>query len=87
MKHVHSDGQIQYIAGGDESRSRVRTLEIVNRSDVGMVQRSKDFGFPLKPGQALGIGRERIRKHLDGDSALQVRVRRAIHLAHGARAD
>jgi hypothetical protein len=52
-----------------------------------MIQRREDFRFPPEPHETLGIERERIRENLDGNGAFQVRVRRAIHLAHAARAN
>ncbi len=41
-----------------------------------MVQRGEDFGFALKRGQSLSVGRDGIREYLDGDGPLQVRVGR-----------
>ena len=51
-----------------------RLLEPVNLRDVRMVQCGEHFGFALKSRQALGIRRHRLRQHLDGHRALQVRV-------------
>jgi hypothetical protein len=47
-----------------------------------MVECREDFSFPLEPSEALDVARHRLGKHLDGDLALQVRVRRTIDLAH-----
>jgi hypothetical protein len=52
-----------------------------------MVECGEDFGFPLEPGQARRIGRDRIRKHLDGDGPLQARVGSPINLTHAAHAN
>ena len=41
----------------------------------------------LKPGEAVAVARERMRQELDRNVALQLRVSRAVHLAHAARAD
>jgi hypothetical protein len=42
--------------------------------------------FLLETAQAIGIGSQRLRQHLDRDFAVQPRVMRAIHLAHAASA-
>ena len=52
-----------------------------------MTQRGEDFGFALEAGEPLDIRRQGLRQHLDRDGAFQLRVRRAIHLAHPAHAD
>ena len=57
------------------------------RSDVRMIQRGEDFGFPLEAGQSVRVGCDRRWQDLDGDLALQLRVRRAVDLAHAAFAD
>jgi hypothetical protein len=52
-----------------------------------VVQRREEFGFALEPGEPLDIGCERVRQNLDRDGPFQIRVRRAVDLAHAARAD
>jgi hypothetical protein len=52
-----------------------------------VVQRRKDFGFALEPGEPLDIGCERIRQNLDRDGPLQIRVRGTVDLAHAAHTD
>ena len=64
-----------------------RLLEAVDGRDVRMIQRGEHFGFALEPRQPLRIGRNGVGQHLDGDVALQVRVRRAVDLTHPAGAD
>jgi hypothetical protein len=49
-----------------------------------MIQRGKNFGFSLEAGKRVVIGGECVRKHLDGNGPLQVRVGRPIHFAHSA---
>jgi hypothetical protein len=39
----------------DERRHAIRSLQPVDRGNVRMVQRGKDFGFTLEPRQALAI--------------------------------
>ena len=70
-----------------ECATALRLFDTVDRSDVWMVQRGEDLGFALKTRQPIGIRRQRRRDDLDGDFALQPRVRRAIDLAHAAGAD
>ena len=65
-----------------ESLHAVGVLEPVDRGDVRMIQRGEDFRFALKAGQAVGVGCERRWKDLDGDVTLQLRIARAIDLAH-----
>ena len=53
----------------------------------GWFSDASDFGFALKAREPIGVSRERRRQDLDRDLALQLRVGRAIHLAHAALAD
>jgi len=54
---------------------------VVQRADVGMIQRRNAVGFALEPvGKSLG-------GNLDGDFAIQASVAGPVHLAHSARAD
>jgi len=52
-----------------------------------MIQRGEDFRFALKPRKPIGVGRERRRQNLHHDLAFQLRIGRAVHLAHAAGAD
>ena len=70
-----------------ERDGAIRLLEAVNVGDVRMIQGCEDFRFTPESGQPLGIAGERCRQDLDGDFAFEVRVARAIHLAHAARAE
>jgi hypothetical protein len=58
----------------------VRT-HVIERADVGMIQRGDGFGFPL---EAL---REMRGGNLDRDFAIQPRIACPIHLAHSTSAD
>jgi hypothetical protein len=40
------------------------------------------FGFPLEPGETIGIVDERFGQNLQRDIAIQLRIAGAIHLAH-----
>ena len=52
-----------------------------------MIQGGEDLRFALKASQPVGVSRQRGWENLDGDLALQLRVRRAIDLTHAASAD
>ena len=62
-------------------------LEAVDLRDVGMVERRQDFRFALEPGEAVRVAGERLRQDLDRHRASEPRIRRAIDLAHAARAE
>ena len=63
-----------------ERRDAADFFEAVDGGDVRMIQRREDFGFALKTREAIGIGRDRRRKNLERDLALQLRVGGPIHL-------
>ncbi len=65
----------------------VLLFQAVDAGDVGMVQRGKDFGLTLEPGQALGVIREQVGQDFEGHIPAELRVPGAIHLAHAALAD
>ena len=60
----------------------VGVLQPVDRRDVRMIERGEDFRFALKPRQPVGVGCERRWQDFDGDVTLQLRIARAIDLAH-----
>ena len=62
-------------------------FEAVNRGDVGVIQRGEHFRFALKAREPIGVSRDGRRQSLDRNLALQLRVRRAVDLAHAAGAD
>ena len=68
----------------DERRGPVRLFEPVDAADVRMIQRGERLRFTLKSRDAFGIGDERLGQDLDRDLAIELRVARAIHLAHPA---
>ena len=69
------------------ARDAARFFEAVDARDVRMIQRREDLRFALEAREAIGIVRERVRQDLDRDVAIQLRVARAIDLAHAACAD
>jgi hypothetical protein len=62
-------------------------LESVNMRDIRVTQCREDFRLTLESGESLRIAGDRRWKHFDGDRALQVGVRRSIHLSHAARSE
>jgi hypothetical protein len=58
--------------------------DIVNLTDVRVIQGRHGLRFLLEATHAIGVCRERLGKHLDRDVTTQTRVARAIHLAHSA---
>ena len=50
----------------------------------GMIQRRERLRFALEAGEPLGVAGERVGQDLDRDVAIQLRVARAIDLAHAA---
>ena len=67
--------------------SVVGFFEAVDRRDVGMVQRSQNLCFTLKPCQPLRVGRERFGENLERHLALELGIDGLIHLSHAALAD
>ena len=62
----------------------VDLFEAVNRADAGMIERSEHVGLARESGQALGVARKSLGKHLEGDLALEAGVARAPDLAHAS---
>ena len=69
-----------------ERADRLRFLDAVDRADVGMIQRRECLRFAREARQAIGIARHGLRQDLQRDLAIQLRVARAIDLAHAAGA-
>ena len=61
-------------------------LQPVDPADVRVAQRGEDFGLPLEPGEALGVGGKRRRENLERDVAFEASVAGAVDLAHSTRA-
>ena len=62
-------------------------LEPVDGRDVRMIQRREDFRFALEPRHSFRVSRDRLWQDLDGDIAIELRVARAIYLAHATGAE
>ena len=53
----------------------------------GWLSAASDLCFALEPREPLWIGGKQLRQHLDRHLAMELRIARAIDLAHSARAD
>jgi hypothetical protein len=62
-------------------------FNVEDGGDVWMIERREDLRFALKPREAIRIVRQRGREDFDGDVATELRIARAIDLAHPAGAD
>ena len=71
----------------DERLDAVAFLQPVDLRDVRMIERRQQARFARKPSAAVGVGRQVRRQHFDGDVAPELRVARAIDLAHAAGTD
>ena len=71
----------------DQFQDQSVLLKAVNARDIRMVQRREELRFSLESRDALFIGGELVRQHLDGYVAVELRVASAIDLAHPTLAD
>src|SRR5262249_38981847 len=71
----------------DEKAGVVSFLEVVNRRDVGMIQRREHFCLALKPAHTICVSRELFGQDFDSDFAFQLEITCAIYLAHAAFAE
>jgi hypothetical protein len=65
----------------------IALTDVVDLTDVRVVQCSNRPGLMLEATQPVGISGEHRRKNLDRHIAPEARVACPIHLAHAARAD
>ena len=72
---------------GDDPGGAVVHADVVDRDDIRVIQAARRASFLFEPALAIGIARECRRQDLDRDLALQLRVARAIDLAHAADAE
>ena len=71
----------------DEPVRGAGILEAIDMTDVRVIERREHLSFALEAREPIGIARERFGQDFDGDVAIQLRIARAIDLAHAARAD
>ena len=68
---------------GDEGPA-VRFVDLMNRADVGVIQRRGGSRFTFESFQRLRIAREFFRQELQRDVATELEVFRFVHHAHAA---
>src|SRR5204863_7742647 len=68
-------------------RRTVEGLEAENLRDAAVAERGERLRFALEPREAIGIGGDGIGQDLDRHVAIELRVARAIDLAHAAGAE
>ena len=59
---------------------------VVDRENIGMIERARGARFLLESPQPVGIAGEIGGQNLDGNFAAQSRIFRAVHFTHAARA-
>src|SRR6185369_6560858 len=69
----------------EQFHDQVVVADVVERADVGMVQRGDGLGLALEARAQVGAMRELRRKDFDRYAAVEARVTCAIDLAHSAR--
>ena len=65
-------------------RLALELTNVVNRADVGVVERGSRLGFAAEALQSLLIVRQSLGQELEGDEAIEARVLRLIHYPHAA---
>jgi hypothetical protein len=71
----------------DEIVGTVLLANVVQHTDMRVIQRSQRLRFTLEALPHLGIRRPMLWKYFDGDDALQSRVRRFVDFAHSTGSD
>ena len=71
----------------DDVRRAVVGADVVDAEDVGVIERADRARLLLEAAEAIAVGRERRRQHLDGDVPAEACVARAVDFAHAARPD
>ena len=70
-----------------ERMGPARIFEAVDPRDMRMVQRRKNLGLSVETGKPLRISRDEVRQNFERHVTIELRVPRAIDLAHTARAE
>ena len=73
------------ILHGDEGAALL-FADVMNRANVGMIQRRRGPGLALKTVQRLGVASQSLGDELEGDKAMKPRVFRLVHDPHAAGA-
>jgi hypothetical protein len=71
----------------DQRAPGARIFNAVDLRDVRMVEGGECLRFAFETHQTIRIARERLRQNLERDIAIELRVARAIDLAHATRAE
>ena len=71
----------------DDVGSPLVRADVVDRGDVGVVEDARRLRLLLEAPEAVGVGRERSRQHLDRHFAAEPRILRAVDLSHSPGAD
>ena len=71
----------------DEMLAVRRFPDVVDRDDIGVIQRGGGAGLAQKARERRRLAPRMRVHHLDGDRAVQPRVERAEHFSHAAAAD
>ena len=66
----------------DEGGHALAFFEPVDTRDVGMIQRGKGLRFALEAREPIGVVCKGFGQELDCDISVQLRIARAIYLAH-----
>ena len=67
--------------------ARVEVAEVVDDEDVRMIERRGGSRLGVEPAQTIGVGGDLRRQQLQRDRTIELRIVRAIDLAHAAGAD
>ena len=70
----------------DEEVDVALRTDIIEDTNIGMLQAGNGFGFALKAGAEFRIRIEVRRKNFDGDGAFEAGIPTTIHLTHATRA-
>ena len=71
----------------DQLEDQRPLFQAVDGTDVRMIERGEQLRLAFETSQSIGIGRKRLRQHLDCNITLQSRIARSIHFAHSASTD
>ena len=71
----------------DQEAESVGLFEIVDRGNVGMIQRGEKLGFTLEAADPVRVAGELSGKDLNGNVTFQLRIARSIDFAHAPGAD
>src|SRR5579863_2396592 len=71
----------------DQEVGAVLSANVVERADIGMLERGNSFGFALHPLFQLRVRGQVRGQNFDGNSAVEAGVPRPIDLAHTTHAE